>query len=276
MSSTQPLDIKTVYSASGRRARPIRARAAAAPRAGRHALLGWLCLLVALALGFTTWWPVDKYIYMKFVWETPAVDMADAAAMFGIAPADVRQAAAEDSLAPSPDAPAPPRFTGQTAQRVIAASAYGWLTLSTVSFCLLALAAGAAWSVAGAPHARRIGRILFIALLLGIAAAAYWSLSRHGRQYPPIHLRFGMLGLLLLCATFGLALGRGVLGLARASSVALILAAGASAAALYLGYLCAAVPAEHAAPLFLALVFVIHSLFGWILLPLAPRLIARR
>lgn len=276
MTSTQPLDIKIVYSASGRGVRPIRARAGSAPGAGRHGLLGWLCLIVALALGFTTWWPVDKYIYMKFVWKTPAVDVANAAAMFGISPADVRQAAAEDFLAPVADAAAPPHFTGQRAQRIIAASAYGWLTLSTVSFCLLALAAGAAWSVAGAPHGRRIGLILLIALLLGMAAAVYWSLSRHGRQFPPDHLRLGMLGLLLWCVTLGLAIGRGVRGLTRVSAVALILAGAGSVAALYLGFLCGAIPPEGATPLFLLLVFLVHSVFGWILLPLAPRLIARR
>jgi hypothetical protein len=83
-----------------------------------------------------------------------------------------------------------------------------------------------------------------------------------------------MAGPVVVCALLGWAIGRGTRGITYVAAVTLVVSAVGSVVGLYLGTLYDAVePAELPMPLlpFLATVFLIHSIWGWILLPLASR-----
>ena len=113
-------------------------------------------------------------------------------------------------------------------------------------------------------RARRFGVIL--------AWLTFDILSECDRGFPPSYLRAWMAGLVCLSALIGLAIGRGVRELTRLAAVTVILAAVGTAVGLYLGGQCGAVSAERSSPLILLLAFVVHSLYGWILLPLSFRM----
>lgn len=164
------------------------------------------------------------------------------------------------------------RYTGETATKIIGISAYGWLTLSTIAFGFLAMAAGALLATAGGHRWRRIGLILSAGGLAGLCWFGYSTWVQYGEAYPTGHLRWGMGGLALLAVLVGMAIGRAPKGLNRVAAAMLLVSAIGSVVALYLGHLCDAIPAEQASLGFLAVVFVIHSFYGWLLLPVASRL----
>ena len=81
-----------------------------------------------------------------------------------------------------------------------------------------------------------------------------------------------MSALMLLAALAGSAIGRGARGLTRLAGVLLILSAVGSVAGLYLGSQCGAIRPGLSSLTFMGIVFVVHSAWGWILLPVAARI----
>ena len=279
MNSTPPLNIKVVYSVSKRQRKPRRVSYGGGTKRGRLLwLLGLLNLVAAGGLYYGSWWPVDKELYLKLMLHTPlpGVDLDAASDLMGDRGAP-DSGAPQSQLEPetAPSAGQSPsegsRFSGRTTQVVMVATVYSWLTLVTVAASALALSAGSALGRAGGPFGRRVGLILLLGtvLALGWGACSVWI--DYGMGYPPNHLRIGMGGLVLLAALLGLAIGRGTRGLTYLAAIMLILSAAGSAVALYLGAMCDAVGPERATLQFLALIFVIQSLWGWVLLPPASR-----
>ncbi len=145
MSSSQPLDIKVIYSASKRPARARRTARAARPAvtpvaaqtaptvrpttvAAAPARRAWLLLAVfnmavVGGLYYGTWWVGDKFVTFKIMLHTPieGMDVSEVDRYFpGAAPdpiADLELAQAAEESAP--------RFTGNTARAVLLGSGYG-------------------------------------------------------------------------------------------------------------------------------------------------------
>jgi hypothetical protein len=183
------------------------------------------------------------------------------------------------------------RWGGKTAQVMIPAAAYGWLMLATVGACSLALAGGAGFGAVGGKRLRRAGWILAPGLAIGLAFTVYkmWSQSDvkagqetklleylvqslGGMNYSPVQLRMWMGGLTLLSLSAGMAVGGRVRGLTRLAAVTVILAAFGSAVGVWLWSQCGALEAGQTSVMVLALVFVVHSTWGWMLWPLSRRM----
>ena len=274
MSTASSLEIKTIYSASGRgRRKPARVVSVGpGTRTLPWLILGVFNLLAAGGLSYVTWWRVDPFIYDVFTWKTPlpGVDADQAVAqMFPNLTAAVERAPPATAEENPADAP---KYVGKTATVIIGTTAYAWLTLAVIASCALALSAGAALARGGGVWLRRVGAVLAVAGLLVLGAAVYRVLSEHGLQYTPRQLRLGMTALALLVAPVGLAIGRGSRGLARLAAITLILSALGTAVALHLGGHCDAVSPEHSALPFVFLAFILHSLYGWFLLLATHRL----
>jgi len=270
----EPLDIKVVYSASGRPARARRARPVS-PGGRRNTawvVLGIFNIAAAGALCWATWWPADRFIFETFVWKTPipGVDLHAVAGIFGVHP-DQAEGVRRDEV-PTEEPAESPTFTGETARLIIGGSAYTWLTLATVAACALAMAGGAGLAAAGGAPWRRVGWILSAGAVMGLAWGAYDTWTEFGMEFPTETNRAGMAGLVILCLVVGLAAGRHPRGLSRFAAVMLVLSALVSVGGLLLGDACGAIEPEHSAIGFLAIVFVIHSVYGWILFPVASRL----
>jgi hypothetical protein len=209
---------------------------------------------------------------LVFTWKTPIVGVDAEAAAGALFPALATGAETAPTL-PSEEEPVDtPKFVGKTATIIIVAAGYAWLTISTIAACALALSAGAAFGRAGGPPIRQFGVILAGGGALLLAWLAFDILSEYDRGFPPSYLRAWMAGLVCLSALIGLAIGRGVRGLTRLAAVTVILAAVGTAVGLYFGGQCGAISAERSTPLILLLAFIVHSLYGWILLPLSFRL----
>jgi hypothetical protein len=174
---------------------------------------------------------------------------------------------------------------------MIPAAAYGWLTLATAGACLLALAGGAGFGAAGGKKLRRVGWIITLGLAIGLAFTVYrlWPQSEvksgqanellehlvqslYGMKYSPVQLRMWMGGLALLSLSIGMAVGGRVRGLAQLAAVTVILAALGSAVGVWLWSQCGALEAGQTGVMVLALVFVAHSAWGWVLWPLSRRM----
>ncbi len=269
--NSSAIEVKVIFDASsGGRRRPMR-RAGHTPRVSRTwpwIILGAFNLLAAAGLYYATWWRVDPFIYLTFMLKTPVDVDLDLAAEIFVPRRD--EPPERDSSAPDENSlkqTASPAITGRAAQLIIGGTAYGWLTLATLASLALSTSAGAAYGRIAGARDRRVGTYLVIgmALILAIAAVVVWS--QYGRKYLPIHLRMGMGGLVLLSAFTGLAVGRAARGLSRIAAISLIVSALGTVVGLYLGNKCGAIPPEQATAIYLFLAFLIHSGYGWILLP---------
>ena len=308
MTSSAPLDITVVYDASGRRRTPPKpVRQKKAPRAPRvraaSASLGVVVLglfnwVAAAAFCYATWWPIEEYIVVNSAMRTPFQSDLDldaaAAAMFGtiampggkarpllVPPLRDGQPAQSDTTPAKKDAfakPEPPRpvsrFDVRTSQLVIGVTATGWLVLATAACCALAAAGGAGWGSAGGKTVRVLGMILALAAAALLVWKGYELWTQVGKDISPARLRPIATVLAGLAAATGLALGRNVRELSRLASILIILSAAGSVAGLYLGHMAGVIEAGQATALFMAIVFVAHSLWGWFLLVFVPRVTA--
>jgi len=275
--SETPLDIKVVYSAARR---PPGGRSVARPASlqRRWMRLGLANALAAAALLYATWWQANTYLYLTFVLKTPvpglSLDTA-AAGIFGINPEDAprtpKPAVEPESSDVTGAAERVPTFSGPTAAKIIGITGYAWQTVSTVSFCLLALAGGAAMGRATSAGLRRAALGLAVVLAAVLIWRAYAVWQEYAQGFPISAARWGIVGLCLVSLLSGAAWGGGARRLTRCAAGVLILAAASTAGGLYLGFLCGAVKPEHASAWFLAVVFAIHSAYGWILLPISAR-----
>ena len=118
-------------------------------------------------------------------------------------------------------------------------------------------------------------RVLGVVLALAAGALLVWKgyelWTQVGKDVSPARLRPLATGLAGLATATGVAWGRSVLGLSRLAAVLIILSAVASSVGLYLGHMAGVIEAAQATALFLAIVFVAHSLWGWFLLLFARR-----
>jgi len=276
MPTAPPLEVKVVYSANKRRRASGKPRPMGAPsRSSRLVFLAVLNLVVAGTLYYGIWWRVDKYINVRLILAIPltGVDADSATGFLAPNPPSAAESPAADTNEVGPASTS--EFTPKTTQVMMIATAYGWETLATVATCVLALSAGTLLGRAGGAGWRRAGIVLTCVVLLALIGAVYATWTRYGAGYPTAHLRIGFGAVGLLVALVGLALGRGMRVWLRGAAWATILAGVGSAVAVYLATLCDAIrPDELPLSLipFLFVVFAVHSLWGWILLPIASRI----
>ena len=276
MTATAPLEVKVIFDASSRGRRKPTRRVSRPPRISRSSpwiVLGVFNLLAAGGVYYATWWRADPFIYLTFMLKTPVdMDLDQAAGIFVPRNKAVREPVPLPAAQQPPAPAALPQWTGDTVRKVMGAVGYGWLTLATVAACALSLSGGASLSRIGGSPWRRAGLVLAATLTIAMAVAAFAVWTEYGRTYLPSHLRFGMGGLVLWTAAVGLAFGRAARGLARFAAVTLILSAVGTVVGLYLGSQCGAIPTEQSTPLYLALAFLVHSLYGWIQFPILSRM----
>jgi hypothetical protein len=282
MSTQAPVEVQVVFDASkgrGRRAvRPSTSPKSRPPvRAGSSGLfavfLGFLSIVVSSGLYYATWWQADPEIYFRLMTKTPvAVDMDAAALMFGIKmpPASTAKSTPSPEPSASVDSDFPTaKWDGRMTQIAIPATAYTWLTTSSISYLLVAMAGGA--MVLGGAVRRKIGVVVLALSILGLGGGAYYVYSEFG-WYRPSDLRYAMGILVLLAIGLGSVVGRGGRRLARFATLSLILAAVVTGAGLYVGGQCGAVKVEHFTLPFIAMAFAVHAAWGVILFPLSKRL----
>ena len=275
MTTAEPLDINVIYSASSRGRRRRRAARAIAPaRSSFVVLLGLLNLAAAGGHYYWTCWDVDKFVYLRLTLGTQIV--VDPAFGSSFLAQDTKDSAKAPPSAPVEHTSSPrPFFADQTSRVVLWGTAYGWLTLAILATCALALSSGALFGSTCGLLWHRVGLILALVGLIGLGVAGYAIWHRFGVVYPPDYWRAFMVGPVVVCALLGLGTERGGYRFTRLAAIMLILCAVGSVVGLYLGSLCGAIrPHELAVPFlpFLALIFIAHSLWGWVLLPLASRL----
>ena len=285
------------------------------------ALVALFNLVVAGTMYYATWWRVDPFLYITMMKKTPIDVPADfgSSGFFVSRPKRVQTPPAggttsgkspRGSEGASEDAPSAngspakaqtrdqfesqtegARWGGKSAQVMIPAAAYGWLTLATAGACVLALAGGAGFGATAGKKLRRVGLILAPGLAIGLAFTVYrvWSRSDvksgqedklfgylvqslYGMKYSPAQLRMWMGGLVLLSLSIGMAVGGRLRELTRLASLTIILAAVGSAVGVWLWAQCGALEAGQASVMVLALVFVAHSAWGLVLWPLSRRM----
>ncbi len=263
--TSAPLEVKVIYDSSSGRGKRATVVTRTRVANSRWLVVGLLNLLLAGALYYGTWWRVDREVlYPKMIMKStiPGVDLSQVALALG--PKKARR--------PQPPPPAAVATTIDTETIQLWVVCYSWLTLATIAYGALALSAGSLLGRWRGDSSRRIGVILTVATASGLGLTAYIVLSKHGMSYPTGALRWAMGGLggLMLC--LGLAIASHVRGLAKLASIALLLSAIGSGLGLVMFGKIDAVPKEQTTVTFVGMVFVIHSLWAWILWPVSSRL----
>lgn len=275
MKPNSPLDIKVIYgSSSNRPRRPVK-MGGKTNKTTTMWSLALINMFVSGALYYGTWWEVDPFLYMTLIMKTPVVVDVDldeaAAAMFGIQPASRKPKPSTADLKPKTKQQT--QWSGKTSQVVIPLMSYSWLTLATIASSLLAMFSGSLMSKVRSGHSKMAGRICFGVTLITLITFIVVIWSTYGMSYRPNHLRMAMAGFVILCLTIGLTLTTRSSGLARVSSIVLIVSACYSVMSLIFGYYCGAIEAEYFTIPFIAMVFVIHSCWGWILFFLPKKIL---
>jgi hypothetical protein len=219
-------------------------------------------------LYYATWWPIDRWIYVTLVLHTPipGVDTAEASNL--LFPGLTEPAPKSRQVPPA----AGSTSSGDQVRKILLTTAPSWLTLSTLSYGMLALSAGAAWGRTGT-HTRR--KLWLFLLVLGVGMlllAGGWVAWQYGMEWPSEYSRYAFASVAAFPFLVGLGLRRGARFLCRLAGVFLIVAALGTALSLYLLGRCGAVEERFFGPSFLAMVFAAHSLYGWLLLiPIGSR-----
>jgi len=277
--STAP-EIKVVYSASGKTSRAARPRASIASGAYATAV-GFVGLLVAVVMFYAIWWPINTFVDTTVIIKTPMpLSAADSEALSRALGGGARQppgrigGSAPRTHTEEPAEPAAPavKYQGLAASNVILWTAYSWQALASAAFCVLALAAGAAWSAGLAARRESVALILAGLTVIGLLSWGTFVWLKHGGGFSMTAVRAVIAGLILLALLLGIGLGKGGRRASLIAGVLLILAAAGSAAGMHLWAQAGALSAAKTSLGFMALVFCIHSAFGWLLLPLSRRL----
>jgi len=272
MAEPAELQIRVIYD-SRNRGRAVVVATKIVPVAGakRLAFLAFGSLIVASAMYFGTWWRVDPFLSRILLLKTPVdMDPQQMAMLFGVGPVEVK---APNTTASRVDTDSTPvRWTGHAARNIIVGGAYGWLTLTTLAVCLLALASGAAFGRLR-PAVRAVSPLLFLLILIPLGVAAWYVWKNYGMKYLPEHLRIGMGGLAVLAWVLGLMLiRRRIRGSTRFAAIFFIIASCGTAAAIYLGTQTGALESAQFTIPVIAAVFAGQSLWGWIMLIASRRL----
>ncbi len=269
MSVTPPLDIKVIYSASTRRRRGRRIGGSAGLVRTLPLAIGVLNLVAAGALYYGTWWRVDRFLYMKLMWKTPISGLDARAASGFLVPKLPGQAREEVGPATGSDTDASTAISARATGILLGATAYGWLTLATVAYGALALAAGAAIGGNLSESARRIATVGAVLVLTVIVIGGLEVFRRFGWHYPVGLWRTYMFGPAILGLFIGLGVVRRAKLMTRIAALAVILSGVGSVVGLYFGSLCEALEPSQASAGFIFFVFMIHSAWGWVQLALA-------
>ncbi len=284
MDTAQPLEVKVVYSSSKQH------RVRRTPRAGRPAgnsrlvVLGLLNLSVAGAVYFGTCWWADRELRVVLLLHTPLtwIDVEEAASFLPGSqtlpshsrPAGVTPESVEETVTGSGSEAPREEPQGETGRpELFVGTAVGWEVLSVLSACALAFSGGALLSRGG--RSLRIAGIVVGVVGLGVVGWQAYELWQRYASFAPDQQRLDIGGLVLLFALIGVASGWGVRGWTFLAGILLIVAAAGSSFGLYIGRQYGAfdftgLPLSF--PVLLVVVFAIHSLWGWILLPLAARI----
>jgi len=256
-----------------RRMRSVGTRAAIA--------LGLVNLIIAGAFYYAAWWPVRSSFSGAVLYKTPIQLTADQLAglklAFGAKPSQVGMRTLKDppkEADPPVDETEEPEayFTGRAAQVIIPGTLLGWLTLTSVAIVLLSLASGAMWAVTLTPILRRASRVLVILVLIGLGWMGVDCWNTYGVVFPVAATQTAIGILMLFALLVGLGMGRGGRNIARFAGLALILSALGGVIGLFLWRLCGTLPPDEMTASTIFIVFVVHSLWGWLLL-FAPRLL---
>ena len=272
MSSTPPLDITVVYSRSSRGRRRAGGRVNSYPRVDRWVLLGMLNLAVAGTLYYATWWVADPDLQVKILMNTEfgGIGSDDLVAQMMPARRDTAKSNSQPTARSKPVAMTPP-VQGLTSKGAIfGASLYGWEALSTLSICALALASGTMLR----RGVTSLVRFVMAVVAAGVFGALGWTVyglwTRYG-GYVPAELRYGSAAAMAAAMLIGLLFVHNARRVARLSAALLILAAVSTSWGLYIAVQSDALDPKYATTAYLAGAFVLHSLWGWILIPLAAR-----
>lgn len=280
MSTSTTPEIKVIYSASGRTSRAVRPRTSTGFGTFAPAV-GFAGLIVAVVMFYATWWPINTYVGTTVILKAPMqLSPANADALSRTFSGGARRPAGRaNRSAPrarieEPAEPAAPvvKYQGLAARNVIVGTALSWQALASTAFCVLALAAGAAWSTGLAARLKSVACILsgLTAIVLLVMGTFVWL--KYGGGFPVAAARAVIAGLILLALLLGIGFGRGGRRANFVAGVLIILAAAGSAAGLHLWTQAGALAGTQASLGFMALVFCVHSAFGWLLLPLSRRL----
>ncbi|MGD2109496.1 MAG: hypothetical protein PVI86_08895 [Phycisphaerae bacterium] len=284
MTTVEPLEVKVIYSASRRGPRPTKR---VGPRSSTNTSLlvtvGVLSLAVAGALYYATWLRADPKLRVRLFMRTPlpGVNLDDVAQ--ALVPPDAKDAAISPRPASGPRAVTASEGVRLSSAEVQAqlteaklrvAIVVGWVALVTVAIAVLAVCGGALTGRGLDGSRRALLCIVGVIALAGLGWSAYSRLGPEWR-FVPQHLRLGVGAGLIVLAMAGTLVARGGRGLAYVAAVLLILSAAGTVAALQLTVQHEVVKLDELPMQLLPLsicVFVAQSLWGWILLPLAPRL----
>jgi hypothetical protein len=226
---------------------------------------------------YVTWWQADPFIYLRLFTRMPMEMPREIATNpFGIGtgtPEPHENTIGVETIPSSQDAPEPaPRWNVKQTQRVMGATAYGWLTLATAGACAVALAGGAWLGGMGGPSARALAALgaLGLATIVGYFGYKIWSASK--MMFEPNQLRTGMGLVNLTCAFVGIALAGRVRGITKFAGVMVVLAAVGTAVGIWLWTQSGALDMQFAAWPKLAAAFGIHAAWGVVLLLSANRI----
>ncbi len=273
MGTAPQLEIKVIYGASSRnRRRPRTGFRGYVTRSTRWVALSVVNLLVATGLYYGTWWLADPELRVKLIMHTEFTGVNLNAVAAELIPAKPMSPGAQTPPAAVKAPIATPTVEGPTTLGfMFVATAIGWEFLSTVTICVVALSSGALLHKWGSRKLHIWCALLGVVALCALGWKIHGSWSDYGR-FVPDQLRLGI-GLLVVAAVLsGLLMGRRAKGLTYLAAFALIFSAGSTVLGLYIGAECDAIKPQHASAMFLVTVFVLHSLWGWILLPAASRL----
>ncbi len=275
----EPLDIKLVYTASKRDRRRARPAYAAAPtRASFIVFVGALSVVVAGALYYVTWWRADPKLRVLLLMRTPlpGVNLNDAAS--ALVPAEKGTPATRSANPPTRPVVSTGEMEAQvTEAKFVVATVVAWVALITLAAAALALSGGALVGASGALSERVVRPVFTTVAVIAVGWGIYAFMSSGG-LFVPDHLRLSVLAGLIVIVALGLFVGRGERALTYLAAILLILSAAGSGVALDVAVRHGLVKPDELPMALLPLgllAFVAQSLWGWILLPLAPRLCRR-
>lgn len=235
--------------------------------------MGFICAAVAGGLYYGIWWRVDPELQVMVFMHTP---------LAGLDLQGVGELMAQAMSSPSTDAAkgsVPLGTTEEVASAQMRQAAHfvgtvlGWELLAALSVCTLAMFAG---GVIGRVDAARLRRVAMfsasIALVIGICAAVILWFYYGG--FEPKQWRTDIGILIVGAALVGLIMRRGGRKLGGAAASLLIVSGACSSYLLYVLVQFGAIETS-ALPagkwVCMMVVFLAHSLFGWILLAWAWR-----
>lgn len=267
------VDVKVIYSAVKRRGSSVaRVDPGEAP-ASKLIVLGLLNIAVACGLYYATWWNAEPELRLKILMHTPlaGVDLDGIGQLMATA----------TSAEPKPASATGIKLT--TTEEVASAQAMqaarfvgtmlGWVCLSTLSICALALSGGRCLADAHRPRLRRTAIRVSLAGLAVVACASLLLWINYG-HFEPKQLRTYMGGVVISATLLGLFFRWGGWKFTTLAAALLIGAAVASAYTLYVLVQFGAVETNDL-PLSLTscalIAFVIHSFWGWVLLLVGRR-----